>query len=447
MKKLSTFEIVLIIIFIALALLAALIFSQIIPVGSKGKSNVAVGNVTLWSTWSSQDLQSLIGVFNQNNQTFTLTYKQKNPATFNNDLLEALASGTGPDLVILPQQSIIGLDRRLFHIPFTTFPQATYLNTYIQGGSIFLAPDGIIGFPMTVDPLIMYYNRNMLDAANIPIPPSTWDELTADVPLITRKDASGNFTRSAVAFGTFANVLHAKDIIATLLLQAGNPIVIRNTPTQISPRRFITSLEGSSGSSSNSIETILNFYTQFSDPLKSDTYSWNNTFSSDRDAFIHEDLAFYFGSASELPIIASKNPNLNFNVAPVPQQKNTKLPITFGTVQAVAMMKTSHNPATALVAAQLLSSKDFLLNLIPIMQQSVPIAPARRDMISTIPPTLWGSVFYTSAFRAQGWLDPGEDQSNAIFKTLFDDIARGAASAFYDPIQQANDKLLSALNR
>ncbi len=60
------------------------------------------------------------------------------------------------------------------------------------------------------------------------------------------------------------------------------------------------------------------FYTRFARPDNT-LYSWNRSFSSDRDRFVSGDLALYFGYGSEGKELERLNPNLNFDIAEVPQ--------------------------------------------------------------------------------------------------------------------------------
>ena len=51
-----------------------------------------------------------------------------------------------------------------------------FKNTYIEEGELYLAANGILGLPITVDPMVMYWNRDIFSSAAIAAPPSYWDE-------------------------------------------------------------------------------------------------------------------------------------------------------------------------------------------------------------------------------------------------------------------------------
>lgn len=93
----GNFQIIILIVFIAAAVLGVFVFSGAIPLGNENSTD-AQGTVILWGTVKSQIIYSLLEDFNRINSTFTVKYVEKSADTFDNDLLEALAEGKGPDM-------------------------------------------------------------------------------------------------------------------------------------------------------------------------------------------------------------------------------------------------------------------------------------------------------------------------------------------------------------
>ena len=182
----SNFQVVFIGIFIACAVAAIAIFAGFIKLPDKTKTEGPTGAVVMWGTVPSQALSVALQSFN-NKKSYSLSYIEKNSDTFETDIIEALASGMGPDLFLLPQESLYRFENKIIPIPYTNFPANTFRATYAQIADILLAKDGILGFPMAIDPLIMYYNPNLLEAKGIALPPKTWDEVVAIAPKLTIK--------------------------------------------------------------------------------------------------------------------------------------------------------------------------------------------------------------------------------------------------------------------
>jgi ABC-type glycerol-3-phosphate transport system substrate-binding protein len=61
--------------------------------------------------------------------------------------------------------------------------------------------------------------------------------------------------------------------------------------------------------------------------------------------FLSGSLATYFGFASEYYDLKNKNPNLDFDVAPLPQAKGERRAATYGKMYGFSIVHTTPNPA------------------------------------------------------------------------------------------------------
>jgi multiple sugar transport system substrate-binding protein len=420
----GNFQVIILIVFIAAAIFGVLVFSGAIPLG---KTEGALGTVVLWGTVPTAVMAPALKDFNDANPTFVVQYVQKSANNFDQSLLEALASGTGPDLFFLPDNLAYHYANKIFPIPYTSYPLATFKNVFAGAGEVFLTSKGILAFPMSIDPLLMYYNRSMLDANGIVYPPVSWNDLTDMIPLLTKKDDSNRIIKSAVALGHFTNVVHAKDILSTLFMQAGNPIVTEKDGN------FNSTLDSSIGN--YNLPSILQFYTDFSDP-NSATYSWNGSFPNSIDAFSREELAFYFGYASELQSLINRNPNQNFFVSAMPQIKNASFKSTGAQVTGLAIASSSKNLNTAFLAASLMATGDFASTF----AKALVVAPARRDLLAVKPTDAYFPIFYKSALYAKSWLDPSPVDTNNIFSGMINNVLSNNLSVG-DAIKDASSKM------
>jgi ABC-type glycerol-3-phosphate transport system substrate-binding protein len=196
------------------------------------------GVVVMWGTLSQNSFSSVLqGLENDGNKIDGLKYVEKDPTTLNDELLDAIVEGSAPDLVLLDEKQIITNQKRMKTIPFTSFPLRDYQDRFIDESSLYITDEGIIGFPFLVDPVVMFYNKNILANAGYSKPPQTWTEVLAIAPTLTQKDSSFNISKSTIALGSFDNVTNSKNIFWTLVLQAGNPVIDRgrdpNTGSQV----------------------------------------------------------------------------------------------------------------------------------------------------------------------------------------------------------------------
>lgn len=420
----ASFQIIILVVFIFAAIFGVLVFSGAIPIGDKADEPGGLGTVVVWGTVKGERLSLALENFNAANPSFVVKYVEKSAESFDRNLLEALASGAGPDMLFLPEDLVFHYSNKLYPIPYQTYPLATFKNTFAGAGEVFLSSGGILALPLVVDPLLMYYNRSTLDANAVIYPPSSWDDLIALVPKLTKKDESNKISKSTLALGHFANVAHAKDILSALFMQTDNPIV-----SQKPNGSFTSDLDSGSAAS------VLRFYTDFADPAKS-VYSWNKSFPNSVDVFSRGDLAFYFGFASELAALINRNPNQNFLPAPIPQLKGANFKLTGAHVLGVAVLASSRNLSTAFTSANLMAGTDFADRF----AKALFLPPARRDLLAQKPLDAYSPFFYDSALYAKSWLDPSPKDTDAIFRSMIE----GVLSNTFDPgdaVSDAHSKL------
>lgn len=407
--------------FSVIAVIAVIVFAKA-PSSSSGSSALpgVHGNVVIWGTFPEQGAMSkLIGDFNGlYKKVFSVSYVFHDPKDFDSDLVEALASGNGPDIVLLPDDLILRHTDKIELIPYTTFPQRDFQTLFIQAGEVYMRDNGLIALPFAVDPMVMYWNRDLFDNSSVTEPPKYWDEFLTVAPKLTKHDQkTTDITQSAVALGEYVNIDNAKDIIAMLFLQVGNPIVSLENGI---PKVQLFKTNGPEVVPDQDIISAFRFYMDFSNPLKS-IYSWNRSRSSSRDEFINGNLAIYFGFASDYQALQQKNPHLNFAVAPIPEPRETKVEITFARMHGLAVMKSSRNKLTAFYAVQHLletkTSGDFAA--------AFNLPPVRRDLLAHRPTDSILSVFYDSAIRSRTWLDPKPEESDNAFRQMVESVSSG----------------------
>ncbi|MBI5798654.1 MAG: extracellular solute-binding protein [Candidatus Yonathbacteria bacterium] len=434
-KSPKIFQLVIAGIFVVLLIFGFLAFSgkldSILPASG---GNINYGQVTLWGTLPQQKMQSLITEKLKANKSISINYVQKRESSFNTDFVEALARGQGPDLIILSQDDVLKKLDKLRVIPYQSLPQRDFKNTYVEEGEMFLRSDGVVAMPIVVDPLVMYWNRDIFTSALIPAPPSLWSDFYNLVPKITIRDKDRNITRSLVSFGEYSNVSHAKEIVSMLMMQAGSPIVFDRNG------ELAAGLLSTSGANiENSVITAMRFFTEFSKPEK-DSYSWNRSLPMSLSMFQAGDLAIYLGYASEYEIIKEKNPHLNFDVTMIPQVSRTSTKLTYGRMQGVAIVAASKNQTGAFYAASLLSGDNFSSGLSAMLG----LPPARRNLIASRPSDAALAVFYDSALIARGWYDPSPSDTNALFMEMFDSVTSGRSS-MAEALRVANNNLTRLL--
>lgn len=415
----NLFQTVLLVVFGFFIVFAVLVFSGILPFFDSAPDGVG-GEVVLWGTLPAANLAAPLEELNRANEdVFAVRYIEKKEAAFDMELVEALASGTGPDMILLPHELIVRHENKIFPIPYASFSARAFRDSFIEEGELYLRDDGSVALPFSIDPIVMYWNRDIFTDAGLVAPPAEWSEFLSLAPLITEKDAVLNIRQSVIAFGDFLNIRNAKDILSMLILQAGSPIVEKEG----SARRV--ALRDQRGFATPPAESALRFYTEFANPSKP-IYSWNRSLPNSRDMFAAGDLAVYFGYAGERKALAAQSPRLNFDVAVVPQTKDAARKATFGKMTGVAVLINSRNAQTAFYAAFELSGKTFL----DAFAKANGLPPVRRDLLAQKPRNADAltSVFYDSALISRAWLDPRPEETTRIFDTAVRNVLSGRST-------------------
>ncbi|MFN3301919.1 MAG: ABC transporter substrate-binding protein, partial [Patescibacteria group bacterium] len=125
----------------------------------------------------------------------------------------------------------------------------------------------IYALPLSFDTLVLFYNRDLLDTAKIPLPPKNWQEFTDQVKKLTLIDKEGNIYQAGAALGTANNIERPTDILSLLMMQVGTKM-----SDEAGYATFNQPLRGESNYFP--AEEALRFYTDFQDKNK-EIYTWH----------------------------------------------------------------------------------------------------------------------------------------------------------------------------
>lgn len=286
---------ILIVIIILLILISSLV--------KKNGNGSGVTTLNYWGLWEDKTVMaSVIADFEAQNPNIKINYKINQNDNYRSRLQGRLLK-TGetteevPDifrihntwipmfrevLAKVPAQSAtrIGLDTDFYNV---------YKGDLKENGSY-------LAIPLMYDGLAMFSNRDLLASAGITIPKSWW-ELETAAKKLTTKDENNKIMIAGAAVGTADNIDHWSDILGLMMKQNGV--------------NFLKSDE----SNNTKIQDVLTYYTQF----KTKDMVWDETLPNSTTYFANGKLAFYFGPSWRILNFESMNPNLNFDVNPVPQ--------------------------------------------------------------------------------------------------------------------------------
>jgi len=430
MKNITPFQIILLVISGIIIVGAVVMFAF-----ARNGTSQEEGVVVVWGTLSDDTFKQLKDYLEtQKDIKQSVVYRSIDAGQFDSVLVEALAEGTGPDVVMLTDDRLVRHEGKLLQIDYEFYPERIFKDTFIEAGEIFTDEKGVFAFPFLTDPMVMYWNRASFTEAGLSQPPKYWDELLTMVPKLTTKDSSLAIAKSAVAMGDYSNIDHAKQLVTTLFFQAGNEIVKRNLQDEAGIPLFSVLLDDKLDYTVSPGQAAVNFYTQFADPSRA-VYTWNRSLPNSLDAFIAGDVAMYFGFASEFATVREKNPNLNFDVAVVPQSR-TGTRATYGRVLALAIPKNTPNVERAYALIQNLTAPATITTISDIMF----LPPVRRDLLAGKPSNAFMQTFHDSALLSKTLYDFNQGETDQVFKRMIESVVTGRLSTT-ESVQRANNEL------
>ena len=160
-------------------LAVVLVFLGILPgwkkdIGGKNQEEITL---SFWGVEDQNAVRELIDSYSAVNPNARISYQQFNESNYEKELVNALASGGGPDIFMvhnswLPKHwgkispfSDTSLSLADFRQLFPTVAEQDFVNN----GRIF-------ALPLYIDTLAFIYNKDFFDAKGVAIVPTTWND-------------------------------------------------------------------------------------------------------------------------------------------------------------------------------------------------------------------------------------------------------------------------------
>ncbi|MCA9364676.1 MAG: extracellular solute-binding protein [Candidatus Moranbacteria bacterium] len=283
-------------------------------------------DLEIWGVFDDNtDYQGVVSEYKKANPFVrSITYRKFTIENYKRDLIDALAAGNGPDIFMINNTWVPQFQDKIEPAPTSLINEQLFRGVFVDVAADDLLVEGnVYAVPLSVDSLALYYNRDLFNAAGITAAPRTWDEFQSMVRLLTRFDSSGRITQSGAALGTAYNVNRSMDLLGLLFVQNGLEIV--------SPSGGEATFSNPTG------REALDFYTQFAD-VRSPLYTWDRLQHYSIDAFFEGSLAMMINYSWHYETVVSKNEDLRFSVAPVPQLSLSR-PANFANYWSYAVAK------------------------------------------------------------------------------------------------------------
>lgn len=256
------------------------------------------GTISYWGLWEDgKTMQAIISDFERQNSGVKIDYSKQDIQQYRESLSTRIDNGTGPDIFTFHNTWYPMMSSILSPFPTDVITKEEFSKIFYPVAQKDLIKNGVIyGIPAEIDTLAMYINTDLFQSAGISVP-RTWNDFIVAARALTIKDENGKIKTAGAAMGTYDNVTHAPDILSLLLLQNG-----------VDLNDIVTHRER--------VEGALNFYSSFATDADN---VWDDTLDPSLLAFSKGNLAMFFGYSWDYFSIKKFNPNLSFQIVPVPQ--------------------------------------------------------------------------------------------------------------------------------
>ncbi len=393
-----------------------------------------------WGVFDGTDTfrQSISG-YQAKNPQVSITYRQFSYEDYEKALINAFASGKGPDIFMIQnnwlakyQDKIAPLPQQIPDQKIPLFTLKDFRDQFVDvAEKDLVVGNDIYALPIYVDSLALYYNKDIFNNLGITRPPQTWQEFNEDVEKITIADSNSNISRSGAAIGTARNINRSTDILSLLMMQSGVPMV-DDVHTGADFSKIVDGKDLG--------QVALQYYTDFANPSKR-VYTWNDGLHYSIDAFQEGATAMMFNYSHQTALLRSKAPRLNFAVAPMPQLEPGQS-TSYANYWAPTVSKFSPVSQQAWEFLVYLSSVE---GVIPYLN-SANRPTARRDLIDQQKDDLDLGVFAKQALSAKSWYQVDSLVIENILADMIEDV-NFARESIPEALRTAENKITLLMQR
>jgi ABC-type glycerol-3-phosphate transport system substrate-binding protein len=320
--------------------------------------------ITMWQLFDDDSVWApIIQDYQRQHPNVTIQYTKKTFADYELDSLDSLAARNGPDIWMVRSDWMAQHVDKLAPAPHALFEEQgqSYLAGYQARFPDVVYQSGVVGreiygLPFSVDTLVLYANRDLLndvrrtlDNSDDPAvaggndlrdAPVTWEDLIRYAKLLEQRD-KGRITRAGVALGA-NNVAESADILSALMLQAGTQLTSVNRTSAT----FNLSQTGASGQAVTPGKEALQFFRSFSDSGSSHS-TWPADFPNSVDAFKQGKVAMIVNYGFLRNQLAQDAPTLTLQLWPLPQIAGATAAIDYANFWFETVTKSSSHPDVA----------------------------------------------------------------------------------------------------
>lgn len=337
--------------------------------GCRDQQAAKPSSLIIWGFVDEDVFKPIIKDFKSSNSSaknMDIKYVKKDlNSNYENDALNSILSGQGPDVWAIPNDWVYRHKEKLAAMPANMLTDKKiiakdYFADVVIADNIF--NNQIYGLTPTIDILQAYYNPLLFENAQSYINktfgennqseqsslvqilskfPITWEEFNKIIPYLTVKNGA-LISVAGAAIGTTNNVSKSADLLSLLMLQNSTKML----SDDLSQATFNLPIKNSAGVDVYAGKNSLDFYSGFANPGAAN-YAWNSGMPSDIEAFVQGKVAIIFGYSDLAIYFKQVYPNFQFQQALMPQIGEVNNIIDYARYATYVVPEASPNITTA----------------------------------------------------------------------------------------------------
>lgn len=293
-----------IVILVILAIVGGVAYYYLFPfLIPKNKNNPI--DITVWGVVDDEGIMNnIITGYKKLHPNVNVVYTKQTLENFRTRVQAQVAVGQGADVIAVHNSWVPMFlqTQTISSAPTSVISKEEFNSLFYPVVKQTMSHNGnIYALPESIDGLILYYNKDILNAQGLGVP-STWDELVNVAVKTTVADQKNIIRTAGAPLGGYDNFPFWSETVGLLFME--QPDVSITAPANDSGREVVSFYNTPSGGN------------QASGPSKK---IWDSQFGDAINSFSDGNLTFLFAPSSIASQIKRKNPKLNFATTTMPQ--------------------------------------------------------------------------------------------------------------------------------
>ncbi len=390
--------------------------------------------ITVWGVFDdSEAIEPFLREYSSLNGGSKVTYKKISPVDqYEQQLLQAFAENRGPDVFLINNAWVPRWKNALLAAPAEFVTEKRVNEEFVDVVSKdFITGGKVLGLPLFVDSLALYYNKDIFNDSGIARAPRTWEEVMQVTERVTRFNAeeTSQIDRHGIALGSGKNVNRAPDILSILMMQNG----VKMTDEKGLPVF---------GESDDAVRE-LQFFTDFAN-LQKKVYTWNQRSDYSIDTFAEGEAAMMINYSYHMATLRLKNPRLNFAVAALPQLDQPGSGTKMSTYASYWGMVVSRQTTAPEAAWRFISYMANVENSRKYLSVSG-YPPAQKELVNELQNDARIGVFAKQSLYATDWEQADSRVTDRVFTEAIDEVVSGVDTP-ENALRRAAQQITAATN-